>query len=48
VFFTTIIGVVALVLQSKPHAAASGAPSSSSAIPARVDSLAPALSLTAL
>jgi hypothetical protein len=48
VFFTTIIGVVALILLSKPLAAATGAPSSSSKIPARVDSPAPALSLTAL
>jgi len=48
VFFTTIIGVVAFVLLSKSPATASSVPSPSLAIPARVDSPAPALSLTDL
>ena len=43
-----VVGVVAFVLLSKPPATASDAPSLSSAIPARVDSPAPALSLTDL
>jgi len=43
-----IIGVVAFVLLSKSPATASSAPSPSLAIPARVDSPAPALSLTDL
>ncbi len=43
-----VIGVVAFVLLSKLPATANNAPSSSLAIPARVDSPAPALSLTNL